>query len=69
MSFVNVNLKQIKRFAGNHEIILVKELSNMKRNKNRLCSKTCGIDKILKNIIDTKSSFIEAAEGSKKSSK
>ena len=26
VSFVNINLKQVKRFAGNHEIILVKEL-------------------------------------------
>ncbi len=33
VSFVNINLKQVKRFAGNHEIILVKELSNMKRKK------------------------------------
>ncbi len=37
-----------------------------KENKNRLCSMTCGIDKI-KNIdrLDTKSSFI--VEGSKRS--
>ena len=38
--------------------------------KNRLCSKTCGIDKIYKiDIIYTKSFFIEASEGSKKAFK